>query len=280
MTDKLAFVNSLYNVGLNNSTFESVQSKLDRKKRQLAKLMRPKNEFEDADMTLWKAYKSGNQQAKWDLLARFEGMIGQYASTHSNVNSKNVVEAQLKQLALEAFDTYSPYEGAKLSTHVMNRFKKLSRLNIKNQQAIRLPENIALKYSKYTEAEAYLTDALGRAPNYTEIGEYLGWGADDVENASKRFHKELVESKLVFDPGVVEQDTAASAFRNAYHSMHPHEQFIIDHTLGEDGPHNKPKKSAQQIMKDLKMTPYQFNKAKNGAIDKIQQAIHIFQRED
>jgi hypothetical protein len=39
-----------------------------------------------------------------------------------------------------------------------------------------------------------------------ELAEYLGWGLDDVENSLKRFHKELVESKQVFDPGVVDSD--------------------------------------------------------------------------
>jgi hypothetical protein len=113
-----------------------------------------------------------------------------------------------------------------------------------------------------------------------EIAEYLGWGVEDVESASKRFHKELVESKQVFEPGVVDTDISASAFRTAYHSMSEQERHIIDHTLGEEGPHNAQRHSAQQIMKDLNMTPYQFNKVKNGAIDKIQAALHVLQREE
>ena len=258
----------------------SIKEQMEQAKRQVQRKLRPKNQYEEEDMVLWKQHKAGDKQATWDLLHRYEGMIGQHASTHSNVNSCSVVEAQLKHLTLEAFNTYDPNAGAKLSTHVMNRFKKLSRSNIKNQQAIRLPENIALKYSKYTEGETYLTEVLGRKPTSLELAEYLGWGVDDVDNASKRFHKELVESKQVFDPGVVDSDIAGSAFRNAYHSMNHEEQYIIDYTLGPDGPNNKVRKSAQQIMADLHMTPYQFNKVKNMAIDKIQVALHVLHREE
>jgi DNA-directed RNA polymerase specialized sigma subunit len=264
----------------NRPILNNLKEQMEQAKRQMQRKLKPKNEYEDKDMVLWHQHKNGNKQATWDLLHRFEGMIAGHASTHSNVNAKSVVEAQLKQMTLKAFDTYDPNAGAKLSTHVMNNFKKLSRLNIQNQQAIRLPENIALKYAKHTEAESYLTEVFGRKPTSLEIAEYLGWGVDDVENAAKRFHKELVESKQVYDPGVVDSDIAGSAFRNAYHSMTDHEKHIVDHTLGPRGPHNKPEMSAQQIMRDLSMTPYQFNKVKNNAIDKVQQALHVLQREE
>lgn len=264
----------------NRPILNNIKEQMEIAKRQMQHKLAPKNQYEDKDMELWRAHKAGDPNAKWDLLHRFEGMISNHAATHSNVNSKSVVEAQLKHMALDAFETYNPNAGAKLSTHVMNRFRKLSRSNIKNQQAIRLPENIAMKYAKINEAETYLTEVLGRKPSALEIAEYLGWGVDDVESAMKRFHKELVESKQVFDPGVVDADISGSAFRNAYYSMSHEEQYIIDYTLGEDGPNKKPRKSAQQIMMDLRMTPYQFNKVKNSAIDKIQTALHVLQREE
>lgn len=260
-----------------SSHFGNIRTQLEQAKKQVQRKLRGKNQYEEQDMELWHRHKEGDKNATWELLGRFEGMIGKHAGTHSNVNARSVVEAQLKQMTLKAFDTYDPKAGAKLSTHVMNNFKKLSRLNIQNQQAIRLPENIALRYSKYNDAVTYLTDVFGRTPTNEEIAEYLGWGVDDVDTASKRFHKELVESKQVFEPGVIDSDISESALRNAYYSMTPEEQYIVAHTIGYMG---KPKKPADVIAKDLKFTPYQFNKTKNSAIGKVEQAIHVLQRED
>lgn len=83
------------------------------------------NAYSDSDLELWKKYKQGNQQAKWDLLKRFHGVITSNARKLSNVRPYSVVEAELKELTLKAFDTFNPARGAKLSTHVVNTYKKL-----------------------------------------------------------------------------------------------------------------------------------------------------------
>lgn len=256
--------------------FDDIKNQLAIAKSKIKRSVAPKNAYEVADMKLLDAHRAGDPNAKWDLLKRFDGLIADHAMKHSNVNSRSVVEAQLKQITLKAFDTYDATKGAKLSTHIVNHFKKLSRENIKNQQAIRLPENIALKYAKYTEGKTYLTDVLEREPTAVELSEHLGWGLDEVTNLSKRFHKELVESRQVYDPGVIDSDISKSALTNAYYSMSEPERYIIEHKLGIMGKTEKP---AEQIRKELKMTPYLFNKTLNSAIGKVQEAVHILQRE-
>ncbi|MDD2230755.1 MAG: hypothetical protein PHY48_15320 [Candidatus Cloacimonetes bacterium] len=240
--------------------------------------VQPKNEYEDNDIALWHKYKAGDDAAKWQLLDRFSGLISDHANKFSNVLPRVVVEAQLKQHALKAFDTYNPGKDTKLSTHIMYGFKKLSRENIKNQQAVRLPENIALKYKVFNDAKLYLTEVHGREPTSQEMSEYLSWGIDDVVMLTKRFHKELVESKQVYDPGVTDTDIAHNALLSTYYSATPHEQYFMEHVLGHEFM-GKPEKSADQIRRDLKLNSYQYYKLKDSVAHKVNQASTVLERE-
>ena len=253
-------------------------STLDTLKLKARRAVQKNNGYEDADMKLWHAYKQGNASAKWQLLNRFNGLIGSYSSRYSNVLPRTVVEAQLKQLTLKAFDTYNPNKNAKLSTHVVNSWRKLSRANMENQQAIRLPENIALKFKAYNDGKEYLTSVLNREPTNVELANHLGWNTDKVTNLSKRFHKELVESKQVYDPGVTMEDTAHEALLSTYYTASEPERYFMEHTLGPDFMGKKERPSAQ-IQKDLKLNSYQYYKLKNGVADKIRTALTSYDNE-
>ena len=251
---------------------DNIKTQLNTTKVKMQRATKPKNQYEEQDIILWHQYKQGNQTAKWELLKRFEGLIADYANKHSNVRPRNVVEAELKQITLKCFDTYDPNAGAKLSTYIQSHFIKASRANIQNQQAIRLPENIALKYSKYNEGVNYLADVLGRPPTHIETAEHLGWGVEDVEDAHRRFHKELVESKQVYEPGVSDTDLSKTALYSAYYDMTKDERYYLEYTTGFNG---KQVKSAAQIQQDLKLTPYQFNKLGTSVATKVKEALAI-----
>lgn len=230
------------------------------------------NTMNDTDLELWKQYKSGNKAAKWQLLNQFKGPIIRTARQQSNVRPYSVVEAELKDLTLKAFDTYDPKKGTKLLTHVMSNYKKLSRDNIANQHAIRVPENIHFKFKPITEANTYLTDALGREPTHQEVADYIKWPLPKVVDATSRLKKELIESKQTYDPKVYEPDTTEQGLFYAYNCLDNNGKYILEHSTGYGGA-NEYKDS--KIQKDLKMTSYAYNKAKNNVIGVIQEAIGI-----
>lgn len=224
------------------------------------------------DMQLWNKYRQGNTAAKWELLDNMRGIITSQARKLSNVRPYSVVEAELKELALNAFDTYSPQRGTKLSTHVMNSFKKVSRGNISNQHAIRIPENIHFKYKPYMEAKNYLTDALNRDPTNQEISEYTGWALPKVMDASRRFRSELVESKQTYDPVRYEDDPTQHALFYAYNSLDNTGKYILEHTTAYGG---KSEMKDGDIRRKLRMTPYTYNKKKNEVISVVRGAIDV-----
>lgn len=229
------------------------------------------NQYSESDLELWKKYKSGDQKAKWALLDRFRGIIINTARKQSNVRPYSVVEAELKELTLKAFDNYNPNMGAKLSTHIMNSYKKLSRTNISNQHAIRVPENLHFKFRPIVEANAYLTESLNREPTAMEVAEYTGWSVDKVMDANRRLRKELVESKQTYDPGVFTIDPTEQALHYAYDALDNNGKYIMEHCTGYGGKMEMPD---SKIRTNLKLTPYAYNKKKNEVIGVMQEAMN------
>lgn len=234
------------------------------------------NAYTDADMALWNRYKSGDQSAKWELLRKFQGVIVSNARKMSNVRPYSVVEAELKELTLKAFDTYDPSKGAKLATHVVNMYKKVSRGNISSQHAIRIPENIHFKFKPITEATAYLTDTLNREPTHQEIADFTGWSLPKVVDATSRLRRELVESKQTFDPGVNKIDPSNQALFYAYSVLDNNGKYILEHTTGYGG---KSELADSKIRANLGLTPHMYQKKKNEVISVVREALNSAEEE-
>ena len=228
------------------------------------------NKYTDEDHIIWNRYKSGDKDSKWELLNRYSGMIKSHAMQHSNVLPQPVVEAKLKRYAVQAFDTYKPTKNVALSTHVMNYFQKLNRDNYTNQHVVRLPENYAIGYGRYMGAVKELEEDLGREPTALEVAEKLGWSVDAVNKARKKYHKELVESKMPFDPGISDSDVNESVIRFVYYSMTDAEKYLFEHKTGYLNAKILPMGT---IRDNLKMTPYQFNQLQLGLTSKLQKAM-------
>ena len=240
-------------------------------------MAKEKNIYEDEDIRLWRQYKAGNQNAKWELLRGFKGLISGVAIKQSHNLPKPVVEAKLKQYALQAFDTYDPAKGTKLSTHVTYYLQKINRDNYNNQQAIRLPENLAIGYSRFMEAKGRLHESFGREPNSAELAEHLGWSLSAVENANKKYHKEFVESRQTFEPAITDSDISGTAIELVYHQMTNDERYLFEHKTGYLGKDLKP---MDKIRKDLKKTPHQFHKLQTGLTSKFQDTLNALHQLD
>lgn len=224
------------------------------------------------DLTLWHQYKAGDEQAKWELLKRFKGPIGKATAQHSNVLPRPVVEAKLKRYAVMAFDSYDPTKNVKLSTHVINYMQKINRDNYQHQQSIRLPENIAIGYGRFTDAQKVLTESLKRDPTDHELAEHLGWSPSAVTNARNKYHKEFVEGKATFDSGVSDMDTSSSVLRFVYHGLSNHDKYILERRTGYNG---HPIESPEKIQKDLGITSYQFYQAQNKIRSQLEEAANV-----
>ena len=235
------------------------------------------NMYTEQDMALWRRYKQGDVQAKWALLDNMKGLIASYARQYSNVRPYSVVEAELKEIALKAVDTYNPRSNTKLNTHVVNSFHKISRENMANQHAIRLPENVHTMYRPIQEANTYLTDALNRDPTNQELADYTGLSLKKVTDAQNRFRSEMLESRQTYDPIRYMPDNSKAALFYAYNSLDNAGRYILEHTTGYGGKKEMPD---SQIRRKLRMTSYRYNKAKNNVVGTVRDALHAAEEED
>ena len=119
---------------------------------------------------------------------------------HSQVNKRagSVAKANLlgtaQIWATKAIKTYNPDKGAALSTHVASYLRKISRVNYKQQNIARLPENKQRQYNQYSRELKNLTDELARDPTEHELAERLGWSKGQVVKFRKIIYDDRIES--------------------------------------------------------------------------------------
>lgn len=221
----------------------------------------------DQDLELWKAWKKqptpSNMQT---LLDRANPLIQKEVNRWSGTLARPALEIEGKRLAVEAIESYSPSSGAALSTHIMNRLQKLSRLSYTHQNIARIPEHQVLKFHTYNMAQSSLQDRLGRDPTADELSEELGWPKSHLTNFQKSLRKEFVESgerPPIFDAKADEGGLVDFVF----HDLSPVQKKIFQYSTGYGG---APILSNPAMTKKLKMTQGQLSYQKRLLVDKIQ----------
>lgn len=222
------------------------------------------------DEELWEKWKkqqtSENEAA---LLRALEPIIFSEVRRWQGVLAPQLLEIEAKRLALEAAKNFSPKYGAKLSTHVSNQLKRLSRLTYTHQNIARIPENKVLRISAYQAAVSNLKDDLGRDPTVAEISEELCWPRSQVEMIQKMLHGEYTESGVpvpIFD----KDNVGANTVSYAYHDLSPIQKKIFEHTTGWGGAKILDRVS---LAKKLKITPAQLSYQKRKLVEELQSKL-------
>ena len=122
-------------------------------------------------------YKStGDEELKWPLVLRYEGLIKSAALQIRGVYSSfaqvdDIVSEGILTL-LNAIDKFDPEKGIKFETYVSKRIRGMVIDLARKQDWI--PRNIRKRAKEIDLASAELSTALGRTPTDEEIAQYLG----------------------------------------------------------------------------------------------------------
>jgi len=221
----------------------------------------------EQDLEIWKTWKKqptpSNMQA---VLNQVNPLVQKEVNRWSGTLARPAIEIEGKRLAAEAIESYSPTGGAALSTHIMNRLKKLSRLPYTHQNIARIPEYQTLKFHTYNLAQSSLQDRFGRDPTVDELSDELGWSKNHLAGFQKSLRKEFVESGItppIFDASTDENGMVDFVF----HDLSPVQKQIFQHSTGYGG---APVLSNPDMTKKLKMTQGQLSYQKRLLVDKIQ----------
>lgn len=218
------------------------------------------------DVTLWRRWKETNSQADLERLMRqVMPLIMNEVRKSDRVVSPLVLEAQAKQVALKAFQTYDPGRGVLLSTHVVANLQKLSRTRYEHQSTLSVPEQHRITFNKIQMVHAQMEDELGRRPNIDEIADRLGLPQAHIKKVVGNVaRKEFLESG---EGPAFQRQSDDDVIHLAYADMTPLQKRIFEMRTGYNGtsvPSAGPRPDGAAIMKALGITQgqlsYQINK--------------------
>ena len=126
---------------------------------------------------LLRLYKeTGNEELKWPLVLRYEGLIKSAAMQIRGVYSgfaqiDDIINEGILTL-LWAVDKYDPGKGVKFETYVSKRIRGMVIDLARKQDWI--PRNVRKRAKEIDLASAEMSAALGRTPTDAEIARHLG----------------------------------------------------------------------------------------------------------
>lgn len=209
-------------------------------------------EAKDKDLELWRQWKkTGSVHDMEALFLHMRPVLFREINKWSSLVPPLVLEAEANKHALEAFKTFNPAAGTQLSTHVINRLMKLSRIAYSHQSTVSVPEHQRLSYNRLQRIKAQLEDELGHPPTMDHLVDHMGMSAAKIQqlvtNVGKR---ELLESGEgpTFQRA---QDREGELIELAYSKLTPRQKDIYDYRTGS---HGKPMMENPKIMKTLGLT--------------------------
>ncbi len=231
------------------------------------------NDVKTKDMELWSRWKRTQNPADLQrLLDQMEPMIAREVNRWSNSMSRSLLMSEGKRLAVDAFKTYDPKQGAALSTYIASRLPKLSRLTYAHMNAARMSETQAMQFHTYSTAANELREQHGREPSHDELADHLGWAPKKLTDFQRQANrKEFVESEEHPDNETSEDHLVDFI----YHDLTPQQKKIFEYTTGYGG---NPKKSGQMIMVELNLTQGMLSYQKNLIIKAVEKARVIHGR--
>lgn len=191
------------------------------------------NEAKSKDLALWSSWReTGNKNDLKKLMDQLSPVI--YSEVHRASGSLPTAALALeaKTWTYKALESYDPSRGTSLSTHVMNYLPKVRRLNYKYQNAVRLPENLQLKYHEYNKQLTQLTDELNRDPTDEEMSKKLGWSKPHVVKFRNSLYSDLIESASERPAQFTQHSNDALLLQHLRDQLTPEELGILD-TAGQ-----------------------------------------------
>lgn len=227
-----------------------------------------KPEVATTDYKYWEQWNKTKDDKDLSVLLKQVNPLIQYSVFQQKGSLPTpIIEAEAKLQAVNAFKTYDPSKGTKLSTHLTNYLKKVSRLNYQYQEIYKVPEARRIKYQTFTTAKDELTQKYGRPPTVLELAEKLNWSNAEVSRFLSESKQELSDSQpLSNDTKFYGDNSDSTMLAYIYNDLPTKDKLLFEHTTGYGG---KPILDNNELAKRLEMTPGQISYAKKKLVNKI-----------
>lgn len=217
--------------------------------------------------------QSGNKEHLSSLLKRYEPLIKKHSARYYGADlPRAAIDAEAKMVAMEAFKNYDPKRGVQLSTYVSSYLPKTRRFVINHQNAVRLPEGLALRIGAYQNANQELTTNLGRSPNAQELADHQGWSIKDVRKIRLSTGGAQIQELNDFVPGVANEARRAEIFVDyLYHELDGDQKKVLEHLYGLHGAEKLD--TAEAIAQASGMAPARVEKLRGQIAGKMREHL-------
>ena len=213
------------------------------------------------DMVVWQQWKdSGSKQHLGQLIQQLSPLVYHEVQRASGSLPTSALAAEAKKWTIKAVQTYDPSKGTTLSTHVMNYLPKVRRMNYKYQNAVRLPENMQLKFHEYNKALNDLTEELSREPSPEELSKRLGWSKPHVVKFAGSLYSDMIESQNERPSEYTQFNENSILLDHLRQQLSEKETFMLDHAADM---------SVKEMCDHLGVNVNRYNYLRRKLIDKI-----------
>jgi DNA-directed RNA polymerase specialized sigma subunit len=176
------------------------------------------------------------------LMAAVQPVIDTAVFSYGGSNASPNLRSRARLMALQAMPTYAPAKGS-LKTHLLSQLQGLRRYSAKEQNPIRVPEQLLLDRNRLQDVEATLEDKLGRPASDAEIADFTGFSPKRLRRI-RSVYSGVNEGSFVDETGesytpassMPGQAAAAEAWADfVYGDLSDTDKLIMDATLGRNG---------------------------------------------
>jgi DNA-directed RNA polymerase specialized sigma subunit len=225
----------------------------------------PANRLENRYAPAFHAWKADPSPAQADsFLKSIDPIVQEGMNVYGGRAANPMMRSRARRIALDAASKYDPTR-ASLKTHLMAHLQGLRRYGAEQNRVIHVPEAVALDQHHLNEAEAELSDQLGRDPSDLELADHTGLSRRRIAHI-RSYRAAVPEGRLAsladqdeeggagggFEPAVEGPDRSVLRAQFLYHDLDPHDQVILEYGMGLNG---APKLPAAQIARRLRLSP-------------------------
>lgn len=222
------------------------------------------------DMELWQSWATGGRKPEdtEKLLNNFKGLIRKESNKYARTQNipASAIHAQFQTQAMNAFVTYDPSRGTKLSTHMTNQMKRARRFVNTYQNIGRIPEPRINKITEFKDEKLRLEDQLGRPPNAHELADALKWNVKQVTAMEHEVRDEIPSSRFPGETMSIKPSKDAEIMRLIQYELTPEEKSVFEYSMGQNG---KPMLKPGDIAKTLNMQPSKVSRLKLSIANKV-----------
>ena len=171
--------------------------------------------------------------------------------------ARPVLTLEAKKISLNAFNNFDPNKS-RLSTHLTNNLKGLSRIVYTHNNPARIPEHQILKLNTFLGAKNSLEEELGREPTTQELAESLAWGNNEVSRYEGQLRSGYSTSQPQ-PPGFEKFDADRAFIDFVYNDLVDQDKIVFEHTTGYGG---KRVLGAKELINKTNMTQGQISHSK------------------